>query len=103
MLGELRAAEVAEPLVIRLQAPDATDLLHDWLAELLFLFEARRLWVDQIAFDRLDETSVSARGRGRRVDVKRSRFDGEVKAVTYHGLHVQRRGERFEATVILDL
>ncbi|UCG17557.1 MAG: archease [Phycisphaerales bacterium] len=103
LIGELVSTDVGETVTIELQAPDATDLLHDWLAELLFRFDTRHLHISEIEFAQISDAYLSATGQGRRVDLERSRFDSEIKAVTYHGLEVKQRRGRYEATVILDL
>jgi SHS2 domain-containing protein len=103
VIGEITLTERAAPATITICAPDVTDLFHDWLAELLFLFEAQRVKVADIEFPTITDTELAATVRKHGVDLTGSRFDGEVKAVTYHGLRVQRRSGRHEATVILDL
>ena len=103
VLGEVATSEVAEPLRIELEARDASDLLHDWLAELLFLFEARHVQVTNIEFLALTAEKLAVTAQGARLDIERSQFDAEVKAITYHGLDVERKGNRYTATVLLDL
>ncbi len=103
LLGELAPAGGDERLRIELQAPDLTDLFHDWLAELLFRFDTHGQRVQDISFPEITDCRLTAECRAWRVDAARSRFDSGVKAVTYHELCVTRRAGRFEATVILDL
>ena len=103
LIGELVLTDARETVTIELEAPDATDLFHDWLAELLFRFDTRRLHISEIVFAQISDASLSATAQGQRVDLERSRFDSEIKAVTYHGLEVKHRRGRYEATVILDL
>lgn len=103
LLGELKPAGDGERLRIEIQAPDLTDLFHDWLAELLFRFDTHGQRVEDVSFQKVTDCRLTAECRAWRVDAARSRFESGVKAVTYHGLDVTRRGGRFEATVILDL
>jgi SHS2 domain-containing protein len=103
LLGELTPAGDGERLRIELQAPDLTDLLHDWLAELLFRFDTHGQCVEDFFFQEITNNRLVVEGRVWPVDAARSRFDSGVKAVTYHGLDVTKQAGRFEATVILDL
>jgi SHS2 domain-containing protein len=81
---------------------DPELLLLDWLNELLFTFETRQLLFCQ--FDvTLDETGLRASARGEPVDPDRHSLEHEVKAVTYHGLHVQQTPDGWQAEVILDI
>jgi SHS2 domain-containing protein len=103
VIGDLVLTGESQAVSIELEAPDATDLFHDWLAELLFRFDARRVQLAAMQFDRIDDHRLVVRAQQRRIDPARSRFNAEVKAVTYHGLAVEERQGRYEATVILDL
>ena len=103
VIGELVVTGQAETVSIEIEAPDATDLFHDWLAELLFRFDSACVHIEPDRFDRIDACGLVVRAQQRRIDPVRSQFNAEVKAVTYHGLHVEQRAERYEATVILDL
>ena len=78
------------------------DLLFDWLAELLFAFDTRRVLLS--AFDvEVDGEGLKATARGEEVDHDRHELDMEVKAITYHGLKVERDGDGWLAEVIVDL
>lgn len=101
---------------IALSADGLDDLLHDWLSELLFLFE-----VEGIAFSDFDVQSIgmddggmgnggmdndiwtlSALARGEMLDTKKHGFRTEIKAVTYHDLDVTCDENGCTATVLVD-
>jgi SHS2 domain-containing protein len=78
------------------------DLLFDWLAELLYTFDTRRVLFSE--FDvHVREAGVKATARGEPIDPKRHELEMEVKAITYHGLKVERDGDGWLAEVIVDL
>jgi SHS2 domain-containing protein len=81
---------------------DLAYLLADWLNELLFAFESRRLlfstFLVEVAACRLKATA-----KGETVDESRHALDHEIKAVTYHGLRVERTNGDWIAEVILDI
>jgi SHS2 domain-containing protein len=80
------------------------DLLHDWLAELLFEAESRRVMYDQFRFTRIGPASLVCELGGRTIDFQRSQATEEIKAVTYHRLRVEQLpGGGWEATVIFDV
>jgi SHS2 domain-containing protein len=78
------------------------ELMRDWLAELLYLFDTRR-----VVFCRFDVSvgpeGLTADARGEPIDPQRHDLDMEVKAVTWHGLKVERDGDRWLAEVIIDV
>ena len=77
-------------------------LLVDWLSELLYVFESER--------SLLGEFDVAVSDRGLRasadcfaLDSGEYRLLHEVKAITYHGLKVERTGDGWLAEVIVDI
>ena len=77
-------------------------LLVDWLGELLFTFDTRQLVLSE--FDvRVGRDRLRATARGEPLDPKRHRLHHEVKAITYHGLTLQRAEGGWRAEVIVDI
>ena len=87
---------------IELAGEGRDDLLFDWLAELLYAFETRRVLFGRFEVS-LSEGGLSAVAWGEPLDVGRHELDMEIKAVTYHGLKVEPEGEGWLAEVIVDL
>ena len=78
------------------------DLLFDWLNEILYAFESQRLLLSQ--FDvQIDAAGLRATARGEAADESRHRLEHEVKAITYHGLKVERTSEGYLAEIIVDI
>ncbi len=106
----LTAALVASPGSIRpalcrsieLQAAERADLLHDWLAEILFLFEAERLLFGEFKVA-LRPDGLVAEVWGEPFDTARHRLQLEIKAITYHRLKLEPSPEGWLAEVIVDL
>ena len=77
-------------------------LLFDWLNELLYVFDTRRVL--------LGDFDVSLGGSGLRAGASEFELEQgeyrllhEVKAITYHGLRVERTLEGWLAEVIVDI
>jgi SHS2 domain-containing protein len=77
-------------------------LLFDWLNELLYSFDTRRLLLSQFAV-KVQGAHLEAQAWGEPLDPSRHRLEHEVKAITYHGLKVVRAGPDWLAEVILDI
>jgi SHS2 domain-containing protein len=85
---------------IRLRAEEPALLLAAWLRELLYWYEMTGLRLDQSEFSVLTEhelaaTLTAAHAAGAAVR--------EIKAVTYHQLHVSRENDLWHARVIFDV
>lgn len=82
------------------------DLLHDWLADLLALFETDHLVACRFVVtieDKGGEYRLTATIAGETFDEDRHEVDAVVKAVTYHGLEVESTDGGYQANVIVDL
>lgn len=99
---DLSAVEARTGIELRLSGRDLNYLFADWLRELLYVFESRRLLLCE--FDvTVDGRGLFAVARGEPFDERRHVLDHEVKAVTYHGLKLEQSGGEWLAEVILDV
>ncbi len=99
-------AEVQPQQEVQLTVPGRQNeydyLLFDWLNELLYKFETERLVLAK--FDVvLGEGGLQATAWGEPLDPSRHDLEHEVKAITYHGLKVEKTTEGWLAEVILDI
>ncbi|HMK47020.1 MAG TPA: archease [Methanocella sp.] len=79
-------------------------LLYDWLSELLYIEE-----VDRIVFSRFEveisgdgEYVLDGRAHGEKIRPEHE-ISLHIKAVTYHDLRVEKRDDKFEVQVLLDI
>ena len=85
-----------------IEGHDLAYLLADWLSELLFTFESRRLLLSE--FDvTVGPEGLDATAQGETADEGRHTLDHEIKAVTYHGLRVEQIHGDWFAEVIMDI
>lgn len=103
LLGELHPGRQSVETTIETRAPDVEDLLHDWLAELLWQIDYEKCLFDQFHFTRFDPHHLVAQCKGTIYDAGRSERSVEIKAVTYHDLRVTKRGDMYEVTVVFDI
>ena len=81
---------------------DRDYLLFDWLTELLFLFESRKLLLSEFQVT-VRADGLSAMWHGEPFDPARHRLEHEIKAITYHGLKVESVDNAWLAEVIIDI
>ena len=77
-------------------------LLFDWLKALLFHFDAEHLLFGCFEVHVTDQ-GLTARAWGEALDRARHSLEHEVKAITYHGLRVEKTEEGWLAEVIVDI
>jgi len=87
---------------LEVEADRLDDLLHDWLAELLYVFHADHVLLSQFEVN-VGETRLTATARGEPIDTARHELDAEIKAITYHGLKLVEEADGWLAEVIVDI
>ncbi len=102
LVSDLGSVRSVVEVRLAMEAQRYDDLLHDWLAGLLFIFDTRRLVFCQfeVRFDGRDLTAVV---RGEPLAPERHPIGMEIKAITYHGLKVEQTPAGWTAEVIVDL
>ena len=96
------AVQTVDEFSVTVEADQRDDLLYDWLAELLYLFDTEHILLCE--FDvTVHDGGLAATVRGEHIDSDRHQLDMEVKAITYHELKVERDGDEWLAEVIVDL
>lgn len=103
-LAELELGHAPEPSGgawrdVTVQGRDREALLVNWLNELIYLAETERWVATEFATARVTDTELQMRARGVTVDTAPS----QVKAATFHGLHIAAVTGGVEAEVVLDV
>ncbi len=102
-IGELVPGGDGEAADFTLSGTTAASLLRDFLAELLVAFETRAIMFTDMSVRAFEEDRLEVGGSYRAVDYDRSVLLREVKAITYHELSLEKRGEVWEARIIVDI
>jgi SHS2 domain-containing protein len=106
MIDNLDAIETRETRQIALSNDNIEMLLFDFLQELIYFKDAKRLLlrVGEIQIDRDGDTySLKAKVAGEQLDDARHQQRADVKAVTLHGFSVERKENGWKAKVLLDI
>lgn len=106
MIDNLDAIEPRETRQIELSNDNVEMLLFDFLQELIYFKDARRLLVRvrEAQIDHKDEVYLlRAKLAGERLDDARHHQRADVKAVTLHGFSVKERNDTWTARVLLDI
>lgn len=103
VLTEMDAVRPAAEQDVVVEGADRDDLLVRWLSELNFLHGARGWLFSEFDIRDLSDTRLLATARGEKIDRERHAVHTEIKAVTYHGLHISQENEAWHAQVIFDM
>jgi SHS2 domain-containing protein len=116
MVAPKDVVQTTQEVAFRLSADDLESLFHDWLTELLYTFHTRRVVLSEFAVQLNEATEggrtrsrsahpaeLTATVRGEPIDLGRHQIEDEVKAITWHGLTVERHPNGWLAEVIVDI
>ena len=104
LIADLKCVEPAQERCVKLDAENLAGLLHVWLAELIYIFDAEFELYKEYEFEFSDdETTLSAILKGEPVAESRHVIYGEVKNVTYCDFVVRHEGDGYFARVVFDL
>jgi SHS2 domain-containing protein len=95
----VRATETRE---VRADGPDAAGLLAAFLGELLYLLEVKHFLFREVSIHRLTDMEAAATAAGEPLGPQHE-LHTEIKAVTHHGLAVERGDSGWRANVLFDI
>ncbi len=82
---------------------DREDLMINWLRELLFLWNGREYLLKQARMEKITDTGLTARVWYDSFDRQTHEILTDIKAVTYHGIRVEKTDAGWKATIIFDV
>ena len=102
IVEDLSTVRPAEKVEITLAGGHRDFLLFHWLKELSFYFDAGNLLLGKFTVHVAD-TGLTGTAWGEPLDRARHDLEHEVKAITYHGLHIEPTADGWLAEVIVDI
>ena len=92
---------------LTLQSPDLDDLLVQWLSELNYLLQVKQFVTHSVQHITIRQENNSwtceAIIAGEKLNPAHHDIHFEIKAVTYHQLHIQRKNNHFHTRIIFDI
>lgn len=95
--------DITEEMAIK--AETLETLLHDFLSEMLFLFETKGLLFREfrVSLEEKRPYKLKAELSGEKYNPKKHQLKVEIKAVTYHELSVNKKKSTWTAEVLCDI
>ena len=82
---------------------DIGDLLINWLREILYFWNGKKVFAADIDISDITDTALTACISLAVYDPKHHTINREIKAVTYHQAEVVEKGGQWSAQVIFDV
>jgi len=102
LMVDLEGVRESESRDVSVEAKDVTNLLTNWLLELLFLTETEGLLFRRFDVE-IAGTTLTGRAHGEHLDLSRHLLGGVVKGVTRHLLEITQEDGAHRVTVLFDM
>lgn len=96
-----KAAKRQKKIIV--EGADISDLLVNFLRELLYLFNGEKFITGSVEIIKFTNKEIHARLTGESFHSKKHSIKTEIKAVTYSGLTVEKEKKGWKARVIFDV
>jgi protein archease len=103
LIADPSGIEARRAISVSATGGDWEELLQAWLSELLAEFNVKGFIGKNCTIINIGATRLNATVEGEPLDLKRHRFQTEIKAVTYHELRVWQDSGMWRARVIFDV
>ncbi len=99
LMADLARVRPEKSLEIKVTGDDLEGLLVNWLNELIYLEDGKKLLFCEFKINKLCPTRLDAVVRGEKIDPARHRLYRSVKAATFNQLHIGAG----EARIVFDV
>ncbi len=102
VVEDLGTVVASQRLEVHIAGADKELLLFDWLRTLLYRIDAEHLLFSRFEA-KVSDDGLEGAAWGEPMDPARHEPNHEVKAITYHGLKVEKTADGWLAEVIVDI
>jgi SHS2 domain-containing protein len=88
LLANLEAVSPKQLISLKIKGEDLESLLINWLNELIFLEDSKKMLFRKFKVKALSATALEAEVSGEKIDPARHRIARSVKAATYNQLRI---------------
>jgi SHS2 domain-containing protein len=101
VICKIERVKTTQQKVIEVSGNDASDLMFNWLQELIGIVDTDGIFLSKFVVNELDEKHLRATVYGERADPRKG--GTVVKAVTYYKFRLERGGKGYKVTAALDI
>jgi SHS2 domain-containing protein len=99
LMADLDRVEIKSVLKIKVKSDDLESLLINWLNELIFYEDSKKVLLKEFKVEKLTDTSLEARASGEKIDMDKHFIYRPVKAATYNQLQISKN----QAKIVFDV
>lgn len=99
LMADLDGVETKQSLEIKAEAEDPEALLVNWLNELIFNEDTKKMLFREFSIKKLTDTALEAVVSGEKIDLERHSLYRPIKAATYNQLLLREN----QARIVFDV
>jgi SHS2 domain-containing protein len=103
IIADLEGLKSSVSIDIDLKAPSKEELLVCWLDELLYNFYTKGIIFVKFDVSFLSKEQLMVKAYGRHIGENRNRLKTEIKAATYHDLHIEEGPDGLSVDIVFDV
>ena len=92
-----------KPIRIEKNIESFEELLVEFLSEILYISNKKKILFKKFNILELDKSGLIANAFGVEMDPSKYPFKTEIKAVTFHGLKIEKQEDGLTCTIIFDI
>jgi SHS2 domain-containing protein len=103
LIADINTIKPAIPFSVIVTALDKDELLQNWLSELLYYFHTKDILLSNFCIESMTPASIDCLAHGEKIDLSRHKLKHDIKAVTFHNLHIRESKSGFQTDIIFDV
>lgn len=103
MMADIKPQKSNQNIKVKVEGPDIEGLLIAWLNELLYLSFYKSLIFNEYNIISIKEAVLEAEVKGYSFLEKENPIKKEIKAATYHDVHIEKKDNIYQVRVVFDV
>ena len=103
LMADLSKVKAKVEVEVKVEAEDKETLLVNWLNELIFLEDSKRVIFKEFKISEMTEKLLNAKAYGEKIDPARHAVSRPVKAATYNQLEIKKEKDSWRARIVFDV
>jgi SHS2 domain-containing protein len=99
LMADLNQVETKNAVNLKVNGDDWESLLVNWLNELIFFEDSKKILLKEFKINKLSKTALEAQAKGEKIDPAKHSLYRPVKAATYNQLQISKN----QARIIFDV
>jgi SHS2 domain-containing protein len=103
LITDISKVMPTEAITVEIEADDSDQLLRNWLSELLYYFNVKDTLLCDFKIHKINDKYISSEVKGEKINPRKHALRHEIKAVTFHRLHIQEKEDLLTTEIIFDV